>query len=129
MVTMKRNLTFKESFEEDSKKLRSELGSIENLSNEIFYEIFDYLDGLDICMAFSNPKLKSNELYLYGNQCSISIQIKYLKIAHWYAFDEFNVLISYTSNLRRLNLSHASKDDSDVEDMLPMNLNNLIHLP
>ncbi|UJR17010.1 hypothetical protein I4U23_003908 [Adineta vaga] len=28
--------------------------SIENLSNEIFYEIFDYLDGCDIYKSFSN---------------------------------------------------------------------------
>ena len=27
---------------------------IENFSNEIFYEIFDYLDGYDIYKAFSN---------------------------------------------------------------------------
>ncbi|CAF1276540.1 unnamed protein product [Adineta steineri] len=236
MATIKRNLTFKESSEEDPKKSRNELGSIENLSNEIFYEIFDYLDGLDICIAFSNlnyrfqqllifssfrykinldfstkrekflnnykqiqhqthsisfiiskksmnkllisfqidrsfnnlqsiridnipkdklisllihlselpcvhslniqttdsiedlsqiyqlifslPKLKSNELYLCGNECSISIP----------TFDELNALISYTPNLRHLKLSHISKDESNIEDMLPMNLNNLIHL-
>ncbi|CAF1384257.1 unnamed protein product [Adineta steineri] len=243
------------SSEEDLKKLRSELSSIENLSNEIFYEIFDYLDGLDICIAFSNlnyrfqqliicspfrykinlgystkrekflnnykqiqhqiysisfiipktsmnellisfqidcsfnnlqsiridniskdklisllvylselpclhslniqttdsiedlnyiyqlifslPKLKSNELSSHRNEDSISIlmpnnnqisPIEYLKIAHSYTFDELNTLISYTPNLRRLNLSHANIDDSDIEDMLPMNLNNLIHL-
>ncbi|CAF1359208.1 unnamed protein product [Adineta steineri] len=253
---MKRSLTFKELSEENPNKLRKgELNSIENLSNEIFYEIFDYLDGLDICIAFSNlnyrfqqllicssfrykinfdfstkrekflnnykqiqhqiysvsfiipktsmnellisfqidcsfnnlqsiridnigkdklisllihlselpclhslniqttdsiedlnyiyqlifslPKLKSNELSSHRNEDSISIlmpnnnqisPIEYLKIAHSYTFDELNTLISYTPNLRRLNLSHANIDDSDIEDMLPMNLNNLIHL-
>ncbi|CAF1140648.1 unnamed protein product [Adineta steineri] len=256
MATMKRSLTFKELSEENPKKLRKgELNSIENLSNEIFYEIFDYLDGLDICIAFSNlnyrfqqllifssfrykinldfstkrenflnnykqiqhqicsisfiiskksmnkllisfqidrsfnnlqsiridnipkdklisllvhlselpcvhslniqttdsiedlshiyqlifslPKLKSNELSSHRNEDSISIlmpnnnqisPIEYLKIGHWYTFDEFNALISYTPNLRHLKLSHISKDESDIEDMLPVNLNNLIHL-
>ncbi|CAF5047989.1 unnamed protein product, partial [Rotaria sp. Silwood1] len=30
------------------------ISSIENLSNELFNEIFDYLDGVDIYQAFSN---------------------------------------------------------------------------
>jgi hypothetical protein len=267
MENMKRKLTFNESSEE--KKLRSKIisliisklfflnkgdsnemgSSIENLSNEIFYEIFDYLDGLDIYLAFSNlnyrfeqlltcssirykinlyysttkelflnnykqikhqiysinfqlpkksmnelltidcsfnnlqsiligdiqkeklisllihlsdfpslysldikttdsiedlnhvyelifslPKLKSNKLNLYGNECSISIPmsnnkqispIEYLNIAHSYTFDELCALISYTPKLRHLNLSHSNKDDEDVQDMLPIDLDHL----
>lgn len=30
------------------------INRLENLSNEVFYEIFDYLDGYDMLMAFSN---------------------------------------------------------------------------
>ncbi|CAF1547477.1 unnamed protein product, partial [Adineta steineri] len=44
--------------------------SIENFSNEIFYEIFDYLDGCDIYKAFSNLnyhfyQLLNSSLLLY----------------------------------------------------------------
>ena len=48
-----------------------ELNCIENLSNEIFYEVFDYLDGLDIYIAFSNLNDRFQQLIT----CS-SIQYK-----------------------------------------------------
>ncbi|CAF4455363.1 unnamed protein product, partial [Rotaria magnacalcarata] len=54
MDHMKRQLSFNQLSEENTKKLRNELldelrvSSIENLSNELFHEIFDYLDGIDI---------------------------------------------------------------------------------
>ena len=54
--------------------------------------------------------------------------IEYLHIAHWYTFDELSALISYTPKLRRLNLSHANKNDSSVESMLPITLDNLIDI-
>ncbi|CAF1225563.1 unnamed protein product [Adineta steineri] len=46
------------------------INSIENFSNEIFYEIFDYLDGCDIYKAFSNlnyhfSQLLNSSLLLY----------------------------------------------------------------
>ncbi|CAF1651694.1 unnamed protein product, partial [Rotaria magnacalcarata] len=58
MDHMKRQLSFNQLSEENTKKLRNELldelrvSSIENLSNELFHEIFDYLDGIDIYEAF-----------------------------------------------------------------------------
>ena len=54
--------------------------------------------------------------------------IEYLHIAHWYTFDELSALISYTPKLRRLNLLHANKNDSSVESMLPITLDNLIDI-
>ncbi|CAF3892652.1 unnamed protein product [Adineta steineri] len=253
MDNTKRKLTSIESSEENSKKSRNQLvNSLENLSNDLFYEIYDYLEGLDICVAFSNlnsrfqqlitcstnqykiildysttkelfwnyskkikhqiysisfqspkssineffsidysfnnvqsifiediekdqlisllthlrdlsclyllnikssdlfedlsqiyqlifslPKLKSNKLGLYADQYSISIPISnnqqlspitYLHIAHSYTFDELSALLSYTPSLRHLNLSHSSRYDSYIEDLLPMNSNELIHL-
>ncbi|CAF1276977.1 unnamed protein product [Adineta steineri] len=249
----KRKLTSIQSSEENSKKSRNQLiSSLENLSNDLFYEIYDYLEGLDICVAFSNlnarfqklltcstnrykiildysttkelfwnyskkikqqiysisfqspkssineffsidysynnlqsifiedikkdqlisllnhlrdlpclyllniksgdsfedlneiyqlifslPKLKSNKLSLYGDEHTISIPISnnpqlspitYLQIAHSYTFDELSALLSYTPSLHHLNLSHSNKYDSDIEDISPMNLNELIHL-
>jgi len=88
-------------------------------------------------LIFSLPKLKSNKLYLYENECSISIPmsnnkqlstIEYLHIAHRYTFHELSALISYTPELRHLNLSHTNKYDSNVEDILPINLNYLINI-
>ena len=38
------------------------IASIENLSNEIFYEIFDYFDGCDIYQAFSNLNYRFQQL-------------------------------------------------------------------
>ncbi|CAF1044257.1 unnamed protein product [Rotaria sp. Silwood1] len=57
MDQIKRKLTFNQLSKEETKKLRNEFNQsitcIENLSNEFFYEIFDYLDGYDIYTAFS----------------------------------------------------------------------------
>ncbi|CAF1419394.1 unnamed protein product [Adineta steineri] len=253
MDNTKRKLTSIESSEENSKKSRNQLvNSIENLSNDLFYEICDYLEGLDFCIAFSNlnsrfqqlitcsrnrykiiidysttkeffwnylkeikhqiysisfqsptsfineffstdysfnnlqsiftgdiekdqlisllirlhdlpclyllnikstdsfenlneiyqlifslPKLKSIKLDLYRNRYSISIPMSnnqqlspiiYLHVAHLFTFDELSSLISYTPSLRHLNLEHLNHNNSDIEDILPMKLNELIHL-
>ncbi|CAF1320502.1 unnamed protein product [Rotaria sp. Silwood1] len=88
-------------------------------------------------LIFALPKLKYNKLYLYGNECSISIPmaiekqfstIEYLHIAHWYTFDELSALISYTPQLRHLNLSHANQNHSTIETMLPITFDNLTYI-
>ncbi|CAF3255396.1 unnamed protein product [Rotaria sp. Silwood2] len=88
-------------------------------------------------LIFALPKLKYNKLYLYGNECSISIPmatgkqfstIEYLDIAHWYTFDELSALISYTPQLCHLHLLHVNRDDSTIETMLPINLDNLTYI-
>ena len=72
------------------------------------------------------PQLKSNKLYLYGDECSISIprstnnqlsSLEYLDIAHWYTFDELSALLSYTPRLRCLKLSHSNWYDFNPEDI------------
>ncbi|CAF4238443.1 unnamed protein product [Adineta steineri] len=63
MDNTKRKLTSPESSEENSKKSRNQLvNSLENLSNDLFYEIYDYLEGLDICVAFSNLNARFQQL-------------------------------------------------------------------
>jgi len=47
--------------------------SIENLSNEILYEIFDYLDGVDIYETFSNLNYRFQQLL---NSSSLLFKIK-----------------------------------------------------
>ncbi|CAF3058682.1 unnamed protein product [Rotaria sp. Silwood2] len=75
MDQVKRKL---KSSEEKTKKLRNEINqsitSIENLSNDLFYEIFDYLDGIDIFQAFSNLNYRFQELL---NSSSILFKIKF----------------------------------------------------
>ena len=47
---------------------------IENLSNEFFYEIFDYLDGCEIYEAFSYLNYRFQQLL---NSSSLLFKIKY----------------------------------------------------
>ena len=57
----------------------SHINSIENLSDEIFYEIFDYLDGYDISRSFS--KLNQRFENLVNNSSSkMKIQINRTRI-------------------------------------------------
>ncbi|CAF4349219.1 unnamed protein product [Rotaria sp. Silwood2] len=61
--------------DEKTKKLRNlkfdkngtKITCIEHLSNEIFYEIFDYLDGCDIFDTFSNLNIRFKCLILYSS--------------------------------------------------------------
>src|SRR6202044_1665767 len=48
--------------------------SIEDLSNEFFYEIFDYLDGCNIYQAFSNLNYRFQELL---NSSSLLLKINF----------------------------------------------------
>jgi hypothetical protein len=49
------------------------MACIENLSNELFYDIFDYLDGYDILNAFSNLNIRLKNLLDYS---SLLLKIK-----------------------------------------------------
>ncbi|CAF4410862.1 unnamed protein product, partial [Rotaria sp. Silwood2] len=75
MNQVKRQLNEHMSSDEKTKKLRNlkfdkngtEITCIEHLSNEIFYEIFDYLDGCDIFDTFSNLNIRFKCLILYSS--------------------------------------------------------------
>ncbi|CAF1393337.1 unnamed protein product [Adineta ricciae] len=250
MDNSKRKLAFAKSSEENAKKSRNQwINSFENVCNDIFYEICDYLEGLDICRAFLNlnsrfqqllkhssirlkiniynstqkdeffkyskvikrqihsislqilrysldqffsidrsfhnlqsisigdiesdqlisllihlrhlpclyslnikttdliddlneiyqlifslPKLKSSKLDLYRDELSISIPIsnnssrspiEFLYVVHYCTFDELSVIISCTPFLRHLKLSQTNKNDRDLTNLVPMNLNHL----
>jgi hypothetical protein len=49
------------------------ISSIEHFSNEIFYEIFDYLDGISIYEAFSNVNYYFEQLL---NSSSLLLKMK-----------------------------------------------------
>jgi hypothetical protein len=53
--------------------------SIENLSNEVFYEIFDYLDGRDIYDAFSNLNSRIQQLI---TSPSLILKIEFFRSSH-----------------------------------------------
>jgi hypothetical protein len=48
--------------------------SIENLSNELFHDIFDYLDGCEIFLTFSNFNQRFHQLL---NSLSLLLKIKF----------------------------------------------------
>jgi hypothetical protein len=58
----KRQLSEDESIDQVIQKLRKTNTCIEQMPNEIFYEIFDYLDSCDIFDAFSNLNQRFNNL-------------------------------------------------------------------
>ncbi|CAF2814620.1 unnamed protein product [Rotaria sp. Silwood2] len=78
MDQIKRKLSFNQSSEEKTKKLRNKfdgkISSIENLSNEFFYEIFDYLDGCEIYQTFSNLNYRFQQLL---NSSSLRLKINF----------------------------------------------------
>ncbi|CAF3188168.1 unnamed protein product [Rotaria socialis] len=106
MNKFKRKLVFNELLEEPTKKFRSYLSygtnvidifliidqliiCLEDLSNEIFYEIFDYLNGCEIVKAFSNLNFRFKQL-LYSS----SLLIK----THFYLFN-YDKMINTSNEL------------------------------
>ncbi|CAF1448836.1 unnamed protein product [Adineta steineri] len=74
MNPIKRWLNAYDSSNEKNKKLKSDkttINCLENLPNEIFYEVFDYLDGCKLFNAFSNL----NTRFQYLLACT-SIRLK-----------------------------------------------------
>jgi hypothetical protein len=63
------------------------ISCIENLSNEIFYEIFDYLDGYDIYKAFYNLNIHLKNLVINSSlSMKIEISFKTIFLNHYKQF-------------------------------------------
>ncbi|CAF0779182.1 unnamed protein product [Rotaria sordida] len=84
MFQFKRRLHNNKSFDEQIKKSRTTyddkkiISYFENLSNELFYEIFDYLDGYEIYKAFSNLNTRF-EVLLTSSSLRLKIDLRYQK--------------------------------------------------
>ncbi|CAF3386364.1 unnamed protein product, partial [Rotaria sp. Silwood2] len=83
MDQVKRQFTFSQSPEQAKKKLRNDcdrsITCIENLANEFFYEIFDYLSGYEIYKGFSNLNHCFQRLL---NSSSLLFEIKLTNATH-----------------------------------------------
>ncbi|CAF4015144.1 unnamed protein product, partial [Adineta steineri] len=71
MNQIKRQLSLTQSIDVEMKKLRTRLSDestsytyFENLSNELLYEIFEYLDACDIYESFSNLNIRLQNLII-----------------------------------------------------------------
>ncbi|CAF1331228.1 unnamed protein product [Rotaria sordida] len=71
MKQIKRQGNFRQS---QTFKKKKTISCIENLSNEIFYEISDYLDGYDVYKAFSNLNIRLENL-LISSSLPMKIEI------------------------------------------------------
>ncbi len=90
---------------------------MENLSNEIFYEIFDYLNGYEIYQAFSNLNIRFEKLVM-NSSYSMKIEFSPTTI--------FNILYEQFlhSNKHRL-ISFHFNDEAILEQLItfvPMHL-------
>jgi hypothetical protein len=90
------------------------INCIENLSNEIFYEIFDYLDGYDIYRAFSNLNIRLENILM-----SSSLFMK-IKISSETIFD------SRYEQFLKSNKHHIISFDFDSESNLIEFMNSFI---
>ncbi|CAF3356061.1 unnamed protein product [Rotaria sp. Silwood2] len=82
MIQVKRYLNNSNPRHEETKKLktiyddRERINCLENLSNELFYEIFDYLDGCELFNAFSNLNNRFRTL-LNGSSRRLIINLRF----------------------------------------------------
>ncbi|CAF2842113.1 unnamed protein product [Rotaria sp. Silwood2] len=92
MFRFKRRLTSSESSENEAKELRTTLDDkkivscFEDLSNELFYEIFDYFDGCELYKAFLNLNNRFQAL-LTCSSLRLKIELRFHPepILHYYS--------------------------------------------
>ncbi|CAF4388415.1 unnamed protein product [Rotaria sp. Silwood2] len=96
MNTAKRKLNSNKrikNFQCDQK--RSSITTLDNVSNELFYEIFDYLDGYQIYESFSNLNYRFYQLL--NSSCLLFKMIDYFTIKDDCFMNNWNEIISYNS--------------------------------
>ncbi|CAF1409348.1 unnamed protein product [Rotaria sordida] len=162
MYQIKRQSSFSESLSVQNKKLRTfsedniSITCIENLSNELFYEIFEYLDGYDIYKAFCNLNSRFQYLTTFS---SISLNIKLCsnarsEVKHWCKtviipnihrilslnleneslindfFQTFELMsiLYHTPQLRYLICDNLVESDSNVQIEQSITLSNLVYI-
>ncbi|CAF4291963.1 unnamed protein product, partial [Rotaria sp. Silwood2] len=132
MNQAKRQMSVDMSWAEDTKKLRSKIekikfnnqlefsicmglasnedkfiNCIENLSNELFYEIFDYLDGRDIFYAFSNLNIHFESLIMSS---TLLLKIHdYASYKRSFEYDYQRIIIPNKHRIISLHLSNGSQ--------------------
>ncbi|CAF1241273.1 unnamed protein product [Rotaria sp. Silwood1] len=75
MNALKQKIVFNEILNESRNTFRNQsITSIEDLSNEIFYEVFDYFDGGEIVKTFSKLNFRFEQL-LYSSSILIKIHV------------------------------------------------------
>jgi hypothetical protein len=113
------------------------IASIENLSNEIFYEIFDYLDGYYLCKAFSNLNqhfqqlLSSSSLLLKLHVDAVDDQITINEIKQFILLYKHNIIsFHFDSAPEHIPFFLSSGIDSSfirLESLYINRLNPMIH--
>ncbi|CAF0958335.1 unnamed protein product [Adineta steineri] len=96
---------------------------MENLSNEIYYEIFDYLDGCDIYQSFSNLNHRFQQLL---NSSSLLYKLKF----HFETDDLFmgkHQYIKYLNRNQILSLNLSSKIHYIDKFFSSFNINSLFY--
>ncbi|CAF1134371.1 unnamed protein product [Rotaria sordida] len=109
MYSVKRKQSFDDRSNKETNKLQckfdQKITSIENLSIEMFYEIFDYLNGYEIYQAFSNLNhyfqqlINSSSLLLKFKINSPSAELyKQLTLINKHKILSFNIRLTYKSS-------------------------------
>ena len=86
---------------------------IENFSNEIFFEIFDYLDGLDILTAFSNLNSRL-EILLHSPSLRYKIRYSFSQSADVFTQNRTQFVSHYSSQLYSLHLYYHAEFSSSL---------------
>jgi hypothetical protein len=83
--------------------------SIEHLSNECFYEVFDYLDGYFIHKAFSNLNHRFHQLL---NSSSLLLKIQFRSISDETLMNDYKQMVClYRHQIFSLDLSLSSQNN------------------
>ncbi|CAF0901477.1 unnamed protein product [Didymodactylos carnosus] len=127
MIKIKRQLRLSQSIDTETKKLRTKLSDesisytcLESLSNELFYEIFEYLDAYDIHKSLSNLNIRlqnliiSSSILLRINLCSKSKSLLEYRCRHVIIPNSHRILSLHLTDQSLINnfFNHCTIDSS-----------------